>query len=376
MKWSWTVGRVAGIELRVHATFLMLLAWLALAGYRTSGSVAEAFTGVLFALALFGSVLLHELGHALAARRVGVPTRNITLLPIGGVAQLGNIPDEPKQELGIALAGPAVTVLIVVILALSLRLAGLPVIAAGDTMTPGTVGTFVANLLWLNILLFLFNMLPAFPMDGGRVLRALLALRMDYVRATGIATRIGYGFALLFGVVGVFYNPYLVLIALFVWISAAAEAAALQQRSALSGIPVSRVMIEDIRMLAPTDTLNAALEHVLAGFQQDFPVVEGSTVVGVLTRAGLLGGLARNGAHATVASAMDTSFGTATPEELVNETLARLRDGQSLTLPVLRDGRLCGLLTADNIAEFVMIDAALHATAHDAPRPRLAVSYP
>lgn len=366
MKWSWTIGRVAGIKLRVHATFLILLAWLALVDYRASGTISGALLGVLFTLALFGSVFLHELGHAVAARRVGIPTRDITLLPIGGVARLEHIPDEPHQELGVALAGPAVTVLIALILSVSLRLSGLPVIVVEDTMRHGTAGAFVAELVRLNVALLVFNMLPAFPMDGGRVLRALLALRMDYTRATEIAARVGRGFALVFGVVGLLYNPFLVLIALFIWVSAAAESAELHQRSALSGVQVNRLMSRDVRTLAPSETLNDALRHVLTGFQHDFPVVDGDKVVGVLTRAALLAGLAKSGAESRVAAAMDTSFCTASPEEPVSQALARLRECRCPTLPVLGGGKLCGLLTAENIAEFVMIEAALHTSAHDA----------
>jgi len=351
MKWSWTIGRVAGITLRVHATFVILVAWLALVDYRASGTVSGALIGVIFTLALFGSVLLHELGHAVAARRVGVPTRDITLLPIGGVARLEHIPDKPKQELGIALAGPAVTVLIALILSVSLRLSGLPVIVVEETITHGTVGAFVADLVWLNVALLVFNMLPAFPMDGGRVLRALLALRMDHTRATEIAARVGRGFALVFGVVGLLYNPFLVLIALFIWVSAAAESAELHQRSALSGVQVNRLMIRDVRTLTPNDTLNDALRHVLTGFQHDFPVVDGDKVVGVLTRAAFLGGLATSGSESPVAAAMETSFRTANPEEPVNQALARLRECQCRTLPVVSDGRLCGLLTTDNMEQ-------------------------
>lgn len=360
MKWSWTIGRLAGIELRIHATFLILLAWLALADYRASGTLSGAAVGVLFTLALFGSVLLHELGHAIAARRVGVSTRDITLLPIGGVARLERIPDKPKQELGIAVAGPAVTLLIALALGTSLRLAGLPAFVIEDTMIPGTVGVFVAELLRLNVALLVFNMLPAFPMDGGRVLRALLALRLDYERATDIAARVGRGFALVFGLVGLLYNPFLVLIALFVWMSAASEAADQHRRSALSGVRVNRLMIRDVQTLAPTATLNDALREVLTGFQHDFPIVDEGKVIGVLTHAALLAGLAKGGADLAVSAAMETSFRTANAEEPVSDALARLGDCRCRTLPVVADGKLCGLLTPANIAEFVLIEAVLH----------------
>jgi Zn-dependent protease len=366
MKWSWTIGRVAGIKLRVHATFLILLAWLALVDYRNTGTVAGALLGVSFALALFASVLLHELGHAIAGRRVGVPTRDITLLPIGGVARLEHIPDKPKQELGIALAGPAVTVLIVLVLALVLRLAGQPMLLTQSAIARGNAGAFLAQLMWLNVTLLLFNLLPAFPMDGGRVLRAVLALHRDYLQATEIAVRVGRAFALLFGVVGLFVNPFLMLIALFIWVSAAAESGALHERSTLSGVQVKRLMVGAIRTLAPNDTLDQALRQVLTGFQHDFPVVEGETVVGVLTRSGLLAGLAKSGTESLVGASMDRSFRTAEPDEPVERALARLRECQCRTLPVLSGGRLCGVLTAENVAEFVMIETALHASTRGA----------
>ena len=360
MKWSWTIGRIAGIELRVHATFLLLLAWLALVDFRRTGSPTGAFIGVIFTLALFGSVVLHELGHALAARRVGVRTRDITLLPIGGVARLENIPEQPKQELGVALAGPAVTLLIALVLGLALRIAGQPLTIRADAVRPLGVSAFVAQLMWLNVTLLVFNLLPAFPMDGGRVLRAVLALRMSYVRATEIAARTGRVFALLFGTVGLFYNPFLVLIALFIWVSAAAESSALHERSVLSGVPVGQLMIRDIHTLSPTDTLDDALRHVLTGFQHDFPVVNDGTVVGVLTRSALLAGVARRGAESPVSASMETIFSTAQPNEPVSDAIARLRECRCLTLPVVDHGRLSGVLTAENVAEYVMIDSALH----------------
>jgi CBS domain-containing protein len=300
---------------------------------------------------------------------VGVPTRDITLLPIGGVARLEYIPDKPKQELGIALAGPAVTVIIALLLGVALGVSGHPLVVAADTVTPGALGTFAAELLWLNVALLVFNMLPAFPMDGGRVLRALLALRMDYTRATDIAARTGRGFALVFGVIGLLYNPFLVLIALFVWMSAAAEGAETQQRSALSGVQVNRLMIRDVHTLTRNATLNDALRIVLTGFQHDFPVLDGEQVVGVLTRATLLAGIAKSGVESSVGDAMETSFRTVSPEEQVNDALARLRECRCRTLPVVENGKLCGLLTTDNISEFVLIDAALHKPARE-PRHR------
>lgn len=229
MKWSWRIGRVDGIDLRVHATFLILLAWLAIVYYRDFG-ITGAARGLIFTFALFMSVVLHELGHALVARRVGVPTRDITLLPIGGVAHFDHMPERPGQEVAIALAGPAVTLTIAVLLGVGLRLLGLPMGLTENAIARGG-GAMVAQLMWVNVSLLLFNLLPAFPMDGGRMLRATLALRNDYLRATEMAARVGRAFALLFAVVGLLFNPMLVLIALFVWVGATAEASATKERA-------------------------------------------------------------------------------------------------------------------------------------------------
>ena len=368
MKWSWKIGRVGGIDLRVHATFFILLAWMALVYYRQSGTAGGAARGVLFTIALFASVVLHELGHASAARRVGVPTRDITLLPIGGVARLEYIPRRAKQELGIALAGPAVTVVIALALALVLTLLHAPLRMVSDAVVSGSVPAFLAQLMWVNVSLLVFNLLPAFPMDGGRVLRAGLAMRTGYPRATEIAARVGRAFALLFGLVGLFYSPFLVLIALFVWLGAAAESSALQEHEILGGITVDRVMIRELRTLSPTETLEAAMGHVLEGFQHDFPVVENGQVVGVLTRAAMLEGLGRHGLASPVSASMDSSFRTTTPTEPVERAVARLRECHCATMPVVDDGHLRGVLTSENIAEFVMIAAALRSSAGEERR--------
>jgi len=358
MRWSWKLGRVGGVELRIHATFLLLLAWLALIYYRGTGTAAGATRGILFVLALFASVVLHELGHAFAARRFGVKTRDITLLPIGGVARLESIPDKPKQELLIALAGPAVTLSIIVVLAIGLRLAGLPATLGPETLARTGNASFLVQLMWVNGWLLVFNLLPAFPMDGGRVLRAALALRGDYVKATQTAARVGQAFAFVFGIVGFFYNPLLVLIALFVWVGATAESMAARERSVLSGVKVERLMIRDVHTLEPGDTLNMALQQVLEGFQHDFPVVHDGRIVGMLTRSALLNGLARLGGDSPVSESMETSFRATDASEPVEKALARLRECKCQTLPVLSNESLRGVLTSENVAEFVMIETA------------------
>ena len=207
MKWSWKLVEVAGIGVYVHATFLLLIGFVGLSHWRQGQTVDAVLGGVGFILALFACVVLHEFGHALMARRYGIKTRDITLYPIGGVARLERMPDDPRQELRVALAGPAVNVVLATALFAALQLAGLwrPL---GELSV--TTGSFLERLMIVNILLATFNMLPAFPMDGGRVLRALLATRMEYTRATQIAATLGQSTALVFGLVGFFSNPFLV----------------------------------------------------------------------------------------------------------------------------------------------------------------------
>ena len=216
MKWSWRIGTLAGIDLHIHATFPLILLWVAFSAYLTTGELAGVGRGMLLILSLFGVVVLHELGHALTARRYGISTRDITLLPIGGLARLEKMPDNPWQEMVVAVAGPLVNLVLAAACYLLILLLGI-------TYTPQDVGQFgsplLVNLLWINVALAVFNMIPAFPMDGGRVLRGLLALSMDYVHATRTAAAVGQTVAILFGFVGLLANPFLILIALFVWMT-------------------------------------------------------------------------------------------------------------------------------------------------------------
>lgn len=230
MRSSLKLGTLFGIPVYLHWTFLLLLGFIAFSQAFVSGSVAAALGGVIFVSAIFGSVLLHEFGHALAARRYGIPTRDVTLLPIGGLARLERMPDKPRQELVVALAGPAVNVAIAGVLAVWLFVTGF--VTAGLSITGGS---FAARLLTINLGLAIFNMLPAFPMDGGRVLRALLAQHTSYVQATGIAATIGRAMAVLFGIAGLFWNPMLLFIAVFVWFGAGQEVAMARQREAFGG---------------------------------------------------------------------------------------------------------------------------------------------
>ena len=366
MKWSWKLGRFAGIDVYIHATFLLLLAWVGGSHLVQDRSLAAAINGVAFILALFLCVVLHEYGHALTARKYGIATRDITLLPIGGVARLERMPDDPRQELWVALAGPLVNVVIAAILFAWLTLTSTfePLETLGVSS-----GSFIERLLAVNVSLVVFNLLPAFPMDGGRVLRALLALRMEYVNATQIAATIGQGMAFLFGLVGLFTNPFLVFIALFVWIGAAQEASMVQMRAALGNIPLSRAMLTDFRALSPHDSLGRAVDYLLAGSQHDFPVIEDNRVIGILTRTNLVNALKQRGELALVGDVMEQNFLTADAGEMLEGASVRLQTCECHTMPVMRNGQLVGLITMDNLGEFLMIRSALGGRQNNAPRP-------
>ncbi len=248
MKWSATLGRFAGIDVKVHATFLLVLAWVGWSAWRAAGSLGVTFEAIAFVLAIFFCVVLHEFGHALTARRYGVETRDIILLPIGGVARLDRIPDNPRQELWIALAGPAVNVAIAGTVAAWLTLTGT---WQSPEALAATGGSFLERLVLVNVVLTLFNLLPAFPMDGGRILRALLGLHMRHVDATRIAARVGQLMAVGFAVLAFFGNPFLLLIAAFVWIGATREAHMARLRHSYSEAPMKTVILTDYRHLNP-----------------------------------------------------------------------------------------------------------------------------
>jgi Zn-dependent protease/CBS domain-containing protein len=356
MKWSIKIATIAGIGIYVHATFVLILFWVGFGSLSRGGDTADAIRDIIFILALFGCVVLHELGHALSAKRYGIKTRDITLLPIGGLARLEKMPDKPMQELVVALAGPAVNVVIAAIIFVGLQVTGLWQPFTAETMIDGP---FLQRLLVVNIFLVLFNMLPAFPMDGGRALRAILASQMGQLRATRIAASVGHSMALLFGFLGLFSNPFLVFIALFVWMGASAEYGLAQTDALLKHVPVRRAMVTEFHALSPKQSLAEAVAVTLAGPQADFPVVEAGDVVGILTQSELLKGLAEEGRDALVSHAMHSAFDTATPDEDLEGAFKRLQLCQCRTLPVLEDGQLVGLLTRDNLTAFLSIQSVL-----------------
>jgi Zn-dependent protease/CBS domain-containing protein len=356
MKWQWKLGKFAGIDVYVHATFLLLIAWVGYSHWLENNSWNDVLSGILFILALFACVVLHEYGHALTARKYGIKTRDITLYPIGGVARLERMPEKPIEELWVALMGPAVNVVIAAALFAYLYLTSSLVPLSDLTVSSGS---FLERLMTVNVSLVLFNLIPAFPMDGGRVLRAVLAMRMDYVKATQVAAAIGQGMALLFGLIGLFGNAMLLFIAFFIWIGASQESNATQMKNAISGIPVGRAMLTDYKSLSPRDPLSRMSQLLLAGSQHDFPVIDNDRVIGVVTRDDFLSALTRHGENIAISVIMKKDLPEVDSYEMVENALVRIQESGVPALPVTHAGQLVGIITAENITEYLMIRSAL-----------------
>lgn len=365
MRWSFRITTVAGTEVRIHLTFLLLLAWVGMMFFLRGGPV-QALLGIGFFLALFLCVLLHEFGHVLAARQFGIATPDITLLPIGGIARLAKMPRKPSQELIVAIAGPAVNVVIAALLFLVVRTPATP---ATDLLTFNSLNDLLFALMVINLWLVVFNMIPAFPMDGGRVLRALLAMTLPYGRATTAASIIGQIIAGAGAILALMVvQPILFLIAIFILLAARAEASAVTTQEALHDLPLERAMITQFHSLPLAATLRDAVDALLAGSQHDFPVLdEQRQLAGILTRSNLIAALANHGPHHPVAEVMLRDAPTVPLQTSLRDAFQLLQQSPSEVLPVLGLGdEVSGLLSAENISELLMIRSAVDAWQREA----------
>jgi stage IV sporulation protein FB len=358
MEGSFPLFSVRGIVIRMHITFPLILIWGAIQfGWLGGGGLSGAIFGVIVFLLLFAIVVLHELGHSFAAQYYGVPVKQIVLLPIGGVAQLSRIPEAPSQEFVIAIAGPAVNfALALVMLALGFVTGqGLGWISPAELVRNMGQLNFgaIANYVFIsNLFLGIFNLIPAFPMDGGRVLRALLASQMSYVRATRIAVAVGQSLAMLFGLWGFLGGGFfMILIAIFIYLGAGQEGQLVEVRHVLSGLTVAQAYSHEARTLNPLATLRDAVGLTLSSFQADFPVIEDGRLVGLLTHTRLLEALNEHGPDAPVSEVMQTDIKPAELHEGMFAVQQRMMEGNLDALPVAQDGRFLGLITGRDISE-------------------------
>ncbi len=352
MKWSYRIGGFRGIGVYLHVTFVLLVGLIGFSSVTQGNGLFAAAEAVLFVVALFGCVVLHEFGHALTAQQYGIPTRDITLLPIGGVARLERMPDDPRQELWVALAGPAVNVAIAAGLFVLLAVTGSWTPMAQFSMIDSP---FLQRMLLVNVSLVIFNMLPAFPMDGGRVLRAVLAMRTDYVKATQVAAWAGQGMAVLFGVAGIFTNPMLIFIAMFVWMGAQQEVNAAMVRGNLTGVPVSSVMSRQFRSVSPDDSLEWAAWVVLSGAEREIPVIEHGYLLGFVDRPSLLRALRQLDPQTPVSEVMRPNIATVRFNDSLAGAFREMQRHRTLTAPVMDGNSLVGLIHLENLMDWANV---------------------
>lgn len=357
MFWSFPVGRFAGTAVRIHFTFLLLLAWIFVNSYFADGFGMASGT-LIFVVLVFGCVVAHEFGHVLVARSFGVSTPDITLYPFGGIARLNTMPQEPVREFLIAIAGPAVNVVIAIALLLF----------AGATLTPGEASSLTndqadlaSRLATTNVVLAVFNLIPAFPMDGGRLLRAGLASRVGFERATRLAATVGHWIAFALAFVGLFSNPMLIVIAVFIFFAATAEMQATEVRSFSTDLPVVRAMMTEFATLPTRASIADAVECLLRTSQKTIPVTdEAGRISGVLNINGVIRALHRPASpQPSVADVMDGDIPTLPQTAKLDEAFRLLQEKAAPAIAIVdADARLTGLVTLETMAEMLMLHEA------------------
>jgi Zn-dependent protease/predicted transcriptional regulator len=352
MKYSYQVGKLFGVPIRVHVTFLLLLLFVGLFAQQLVGISSGTFAMLMIAL-IFACVVLHEIGHSLVARHFGVRVNSIILLPIGGVSQMEDLPDDPTEEILIGLAGPAVSVFLALCFLVMSR------IVAPATPTPQQITFFspniFQNLFLINLMLAIFNLLPVFPMDGGRVVRGLLALRVSKLKATRIAVSIGQFFAIVLFFFGLLYNIWLALIALFIYMGATGEERATEMKVFLHDVPVSRAMLTDFEKISPDDTLAHVVDRMCHAAQDDFPVVAEDKTVGLLSKGLIYRALRDHPRETRVADIMQRDFIVACPTEQMFELFKKLSLSEPRVALVMDADRLLGIINLEQIGKYHML---------------------
>jgi Zn-dependent protease/predicted transcriptional regulator len=361
---SFKIGRLFGIDVKVHWTFFLLLAFFAFLGYQGAGNLVGALVTTTLIVMLFLSVLLHEYGHSLVAQRLGIEIKDITLLPIGGVSNMRTSPETPSEEVTITLAGPLVNVVLAPLFyGIGLALGANPLDIASPLGGFASAGQFFVYLGFINAALAVFNFIPAFPMDGGRVLRGLLATRLGRLRATNIASTVGQAFAVGFFFIGLLSgNIILALIAVFIFFGAGGEAQMVRQREMARGLTVSDVMGDRRRIetVTPHHTFGQVLDLVLHGYQEDFPVVEeDGSLVGMLTRSEIFSAARSPDGARVVREMMKTEVPTISPEaDLFSDGNRILQESGLRAVPVVKGGELVGMLTVDDVGQARLLQTA------------------
>lgn len=361
MSSSLQIGKFAGIRVQIHWTFWLLFLFVAFFVFSQGGTFIDLLWHSFFIIGLFLCVVLHEFGHALTAKRFGINTRSITLLPIGGLASLKKIPDQPSQELLVAIAGPAVNVIIALILVFFIPIenyAGMDPEALQNEFSMINAGNFLFYLFSANVALVLFNLIPAFPMDGGRIFRAILSMKVGRIRATQIAASLGKFLALLFFLYGLFYGIILSVIAVFVWFGAHSENIMIQQIELMRGYKIRDAMITEFSVLHPDDPLKSVVDKILASTEQDFLVIQNDKIVGILYMDDLSTALKKSGNETAVKEVMDTSVVTLEADAELSTAYQKLNRRNRNFFPVMKNGEILGVMDMNNIHEFLTFRSA------------------
>ncbi|WP_250630630.1 site-2 protease family protein [Rhodoflexus caldus] len=357
MKYSLSLGKILGIHVQIHWTFLILIGWIVISNLSAGNSTEQTLWAVLFVLTIFACVTLHEFGHALAARRYGIETQDITLLPIGGLARLASMPEKPMEELVVALAGPAVNIVISALIYPFLHISEGTEISLNLRAVDGD--TFLLSLMAVNLWLALFNMIPAFPMDGGRVLRALLSFRMERAAATRVAAAIGQFLAIGFVILGFLGNPFLIFIGFFIFLGAQGEAELAQTKSALQGYRVADAVMHDFMTLQTYQPLQAAVDLLLNGQSRNFLILDQDRPVGTLSRDEIVRALSQYGAEVPVSQVMNPELVFLQAEMPLEIAWQKMQQHRIEFAPVMHQQHLLGVLDVENIAEFMMVQSVL-----------------
>ncbi len=364
MSWSFSIGRIAGSDVRIHVTFFLLLAWIGIAHYQKGGMDA-AIQGIVFILAIFACVLAHEFGHILTAKRYGINTPMVTLLPIGGVASLERMPEKPNQEIIVALAGPLVNLVIAAVL----------ILFADVSFDPSTLESvedpsisFTSRLAAINVFIAVFNLIPAFPMDGGRVFRALLSLKFSRVQSTSIAAKTGQFVAFFFGFLGLIAgNPLLIFIAIFVYLAATSEEQVTRLQAVAQGHRARDAMISHFETLGPQDKISDAVEALLQTTQLEFPIVDGQgKLMGILTRTEMVRALSNSGPDTPLDEVMERDIPVCEQDANLQSAIQPLQTRAKPAIGVVdKNGVFSGYITMENLAELMLVESASpHSTPH------------
>lgn len=357
MKRSLSFPKIAGIDIHIHWTFSLLIVWIIYNNMRAGLDATQIMWSVIFVLSLFVCVTLHELGHALAAKRYGINTKDITLYPIGGVARLEKMPEKPRQELVVALAGPAVNLIIALLLSPVIIRSGLAISESNNSLIIGS-DNFLPMLGMLNITLAVFNLIPAFPMDGGRVLRALLAMRLGRVKATQIAAGIGKLLAFGFIVLGFYSNPFLIFIGLFVILGANAEEQMVTTQALIVELTAKHAMMTNFISLEKEEPISKAIELLLAGQAKSFLVTDQGIPFGILDRDDIIRGIKEFGENQPIEHIAQKELIYVHSSTSLIEVFMEFRKNRAPLILVKDNDQLSGIIDTDNIAELIMIHNA------------------